>query len=102
MAAHNSFGERDQIIESTGGLHRGERGDDRDDHAQHSRWWATRRQCEHKNENRESDTRNRAEGNASEPGANQNAAEENDQFKRDSHRNARVLACGSRAFLRAV
>ena len=58
---HDSFGERHQIVEPAGGLHGGERGNDRDDHSQHTRRWSAGRKRKNEYEDRQPDTRNCAE-----------------------------------------
>jgi hypothetical protein len=59
------FGEADQVVEPPGGLHRCQRGDARDDHADDSPWRTAGRQPEGEYEKDQPDPSDRAEGNPS-------------------------------------
>ena len=77
---HHPLGQRDQVVEPAGGLHRGQCRDDRDDHPDDASRRTTGRQPEDEHEHEEPDARDGADSDAAQARTDDDAGEQHEQF----------------------
>ena len=69
-------GQRHEVVQPPGGLHRRERGDDGDDHPEHDGWRRTRRKSESEHQDHQADTSRGAQADAPQPRAQNDAGQQ--------------------------